>query len=407
MRVIDICFTTFTFLFANFAMIGQIHANMPSHTPMHSIPNTSKASRESQKQFNNSEKELQAPLLKHPLSSATARNLFSTKPIKNSNKYKSLFVVNGGGIGNSSDVVERTLATIGMFSFLVLLIRVFGDNGIIALILAAQLGMYKEVTSVIKSHQDQVLASTIDTKQQWQKWLWFLTAQLGLSGSVLFTRGIFPRGLTTNISKTLLDFVTFCFGSLSLMLIVIGMSTNSITGPEAFRSYLGEVSSSIISLLFTTGLSTFMIRTLKDYGSEWIIFSALLVITNDIMAYVFGRLFGKSKLLPKLSPKKTWEGFIGAGFSTMLIAIPILRFIVSQGTLYSDGVSHMTQHAIVLALYASIVAPFGGFLASAVKRAHYAKDFGSLIPGHGGVVDRVDCQLIMAPFVYVYLSNYF
>ena len=59
-----------------------------------------------------------------------------------------------------------------------------------------------------------------------------------------------------------------------------------------------------------------------------------------------------------------------------------------------------------MALYISLVSPFGGFLASAVKRAHGAKDFGALIPGHGGVVDRFDCQVVTAPFVYLYLKNF-
>ena len=64
------------------------------------------------------------------------------------------------------------------------------------------------------------------------------------------------------------------------------------------------------------------------------------------------------------------------------------------------------QHAIAMALYISLVSPFGGFLASAVKRAHGAKDFGTLIPGHGGLVDRFDCQVVTAPFVFLYLQWY-
>eukprot|EP00957_Ditylum_brightwellii_P174403 13279263-Ditylum_brightwellii.AAC.1 len=68
--------------------------------------------------------------------------------------------------------------------------------------------------------------------------------------------------------------------------------------------------------------------------------------------------------------------------------------------------SNLKQHAVAMAVFTSIVAPFGGFLASAVKRAHGAKDFGTLIPGHGGVVDRFDCQIVTAPFVYLYLQQF-
>jgi CDP-diglyceride synthetase len=153
--------------------------------------------------------------------------------------------------------------------------------------------------------------------------------------------------------------------------------------------------------LFLVGQSSFWIKTVKEYGLAWVLFPALLVVVNDTMAYIFGVLLGKHKLLPRLSPKKTVEGFIGAGLSTLAVAGPLLRRMVGK-----DGVSNASRHALMLALYVSLVSPFGGFLASAVKRAHGAKDFGALIPGHGGVVDRFDCQVVTAPFVYLYLKNF-
>ena len=153
--------------------------------------------------------------------------------------------------------------------------------------------------------------------------------------------------------------------------------------------------------LFLVGQSSFWVKTVKEYGLAWVLFPALLVVVNDTMAYIFGVLLGKHKLLPRLSPKKTVEGFIGAGLSTLAVAGPLLRRMVGK-----DGVSNTSRHALMLALYVSLVSPFGGFLASAVKRAHGAKDFGALIPGHGGVVDRFDCQVVTAPFVYLYLKNF-
>ena len=101
---------------------------------------------------------------------------------------------------------------------------------------------------------------------------------------------------------------------------------------------------------------------------------------------------------------------MGAGMSTLAVAAPLLQRMmmgIATTTSTTDGGAGQTlrQHALMMALYISLISPFGGFLASAVKRAHGAKDFGSLIPGHGGVVDRFDCQVVTAPFVYLYLKT--
>ena len=336
-----------------------------------------------------------------------------------------LFLLKGGNSsGNMSDVKERTVATIGMVVSLAIIVKVLGDNGIITLILAAQVGMFKEITNVLQSNEeipilnndvpqiDFNLTNTtnivteptttsvaIDEDHKWQKWLWFLTIQSGTSVSALVTRSVLPSWI--KISKSFLDLITLSLGASSLISAVIGMSIHSTTGPDVFRTYLGEIAKGLFSLIFAVALPSFMILTLKDFGMEWIIFSIVLIVTNDIMAYVFGKLMGKTKLLPKLSPKKTLEGFVGAGISTVGISIPLLYLLCK----HKDYTSNLVLHAFALATYASIVAPFGGFLASAVKRANHVKDFGALIPGHGGVVDRVDCHIIMAPFVFLYLRH--
>ena len=142
---------------------------------------------------------------------------------------------------------------------------------------------------------------------------------------------------------------------------------------------------------------------MHEYGLPWVLYPALLVIVNDTMAYVFGLTMGRTKLLPRLSPKKTAEGFAGALVSTMAVSETLLRWV---GIDLGDGSDKETKVlGLTLALFVSLVAPFGGFLASATKRAHGAKDFGTLIPGHGGVVDRFDCQVVTAPFVYLLLKR--
>jgi phosphatidate cytidylyltransferase len=140
-----------------------------------------------------------------------------------------------------------------------------------------------------------------------------------------------------------------------------------------------------------------------EYGLPWVLYPALLVIVNDTMAYVFGLTMGRNKLLPRLSPKKTVEGFAGALVSTVGVSVPLLRLVLGDSITEGDEKLYV-RLALMLGAFISLVSPFGGFLASAVKRAHGAKDFGTLIPGHGGVVDRFDCQIVTAPFVYLLLK---
>ncbi|MEQ2173878.1 hypothetical protein GOODEAATRI_002021, partial [Goodea atripinnis] len=91
-----------------------------------------------------------------------------------------------------------------------------------------------------------------------------------------------------------------------------------------------------------------------------------------------------------LSPKKTWEGFIGGFFAT-IVFVRLYPFQI---------------HSIALSSFASIVGPFGGFFASGFKRAFKIKDFANTIPGHGGIMDRFDCQYLMATFVNVYIASF-
>uniref|UniRef100_A0A0E0EWL9 Phosphatidate cytidylyltransferase n=1 Tax=Oryza meridionalis TaxID=40149 RepID=A0A0E0EWL9_9ORYZ len=151
---------------------------------------------------------------------------------------------------------------------------------------------------------------------------------------------------------------------------------------------------------------------------------ASLIAINDVAAYFFGFFFGKTPLI-KLSPKKTWEGFLGASVTTMFSAFVLANFMghfqwltcprkdLSTGWLHCDpgpiftpesydlpgwipwrevAIMPIQWHALALGLFASIIAPFGGFFASGFKRAFKFKDFGDSIPGHGGFTDRMDCQ---------------
>ncbi|KAF4125456.1 phosphatidate cytidylyltransferase, partial [Geosmithia morbida] len=181
-------------------------------------------------------------------------------------------------------------------------------------------------------------------------------------------------------------------------------------------------------------------------GMIWFFLPAALVITNDIFAYVCGIAFGRTQLI-KLSPKKTVEGFLGAWIMTVVWAMLLVNlmkrskyFICPVNDLganiftglecdpnpvflphtyqlsefsflprdykISFTIAPIQFHALVLATFASLIAPFGGFFASGLKRTFKIKDFGDSIPGHGGMTDRMDCQFIMGFFAYVYYHSF-
>ncbi len=118
----------------------------------------------------------------------------------------------------------------------------------------------------------------------------------------------------------------------------------------------------------------------------------------DTFAYFSGMLFGKHKLIPKVSPKKTVEGAIGAVVGAV-ISFLVFGLVLSY---YFDFTIHYPA-LIFLSLLCGVVAQFGDLSASVIKREWGKKDFGNLIPGHGGILDRVDSLLFVAPLTYYFL----
>ncbi|KAH8857708.1 Phosphatidate cytidylyltransferase, photoreceptor-specific isoform 1 [Schistosoma japonicum] len=198
-----------------------------------------------------------------------------------------------------------------------------------------------------------------------------------------------------------------------------------------------------VTLLIFVTSSYFCIENIFN-GLIWFLLPVCLVICNDIMAYVFGFFYGKTPLI-KLSPKKTWEGFIGGGLFTILFGFLFSYILLKYDYFvcpieWDDAKGSLTmnctrnhvfiahtyslprylfflpirqitwypfmQHCFIISIYTSVVGPFGGFFASGFKRAFKIKDFGDLFPGHGGVVDRFDCQLLIGTFVSFYYNSF-
>lgn len=127
-----------------------------------------------------------------------------------------------------------------------------------------------------------------------------------------------------------------------------------------------------------------------DYSPLRVFGLLLLIWTNDTMAYFIGSKFGKRKLFERISPKKTWEGTIGGGVCTVLMAWG-LSFIVKDFT--------QTQW-LVLGVVAAVFGTFGDLVESMLKRSAGVKDSGNLLPGHGGMLDRFDAFIFALPFFW-------
>ena len=156
--------------------------------------------------------------------------------------------------------------------------------------------------------------------------------------------------------------------------------------------------SDCIFLFGTTFFMIFCFTTfifIRNYNLNCIIYLLLITITTDTFAYITGRKMGKHKLAPLVSPNKTIEGSIGG--SIMGTILPSIFFITVIGNINAFSV-------IVMSLGLSIIAQIGDLVFSAIKRNYNVKDFSNLIPGHGGVLDRLD-SLIFVSITFVLFIN--
>jgi phosphatidate cytidylyltransferase len=136
-----------------------------------------------------------------------------------------------------------------------------------------------------------------------------------------------------------------------------------------------------------------LIRNMAD-GKEWALFLIATVWAGDISAFSVGSLLGKHKLYPKISPKKTFEGLIGGVIGSVIVALAFRQLFIPQLGM---------ENCILIGVGLAVFGQLGDFTESMLKRSAQVKDSGSLIPGHGGMLDRLDSFLFSAPFLYYFL----
>jgi len=153
------------------------------------------------------------------------------------------------------------------------------------------------------------------------------------------------------------------------------------------------------AIYITVFFSYFYLIRASEMGkiTVWLLFIAAW--STDTFAYFTGRAIGKHRLCPDISPKKTSEGAFG-GFVGCIICVFVYVKIIAK----INGFGVETFNVLFLAALTSAVSQFGDLAASCIKREVGVKDYGNLIPGHGGILDRFDSSLLIAPIVYYFLQ---
>lgn len=188
------------------------------------------------------------------------------------------------------------------------------------------------------------------------------------------------------------------FTVVAFALAVVVFLVLSLLGQGAFTE-LGTMvhyqATSVLGFVYLGLLPSYAYRLLDLHnGIIWFFTLLAVVFAGDIGGYIIGVLFGKHKINPRLSPKKTWEGSFGG-----------LLGSVGAGFVCSYFLPQIQVNALlVTALCAGFVAQFGDFFESLVKRAANVKDSGKLMPGHGGVLDRLDGVLFASPVIMLVAS---
>ena len=143
----------------------------------------------------------------------------------------------------------------------------------------------------------------------------------------------------------------------------------------------------------TQGL-IFSYNVIEDNLKYYFIFLFVLVSFSDTAAYLIGKNFGSMLLCPTISPKKTIEGFLSSIFFPIIISYIIFIYFLSFEALFSD---------FLFILLCCIFASFGDLFISAIKRFYDVKDSGNILPGHGGILDRIDSYLAVIPVFQLWM----
>ena len=198
-----------------------------------------------------------------------------------------------------------------------------------------------------------------------------------LAGGISMVRD--AAGGTLSVEASLLIFLFGC--------VVLGLITK-----RALHEVLPAIAIGSAALLFVVLPFSYIVRLdeIEHVGRQLVLFTLVLVWAGDMLAYFVGKSLGRVAMAPALSPQKTWEGAMGNVLASMIVAVLFARWMQTN-----------VLTLLVIAGVANIAGQAGDLIESAYKRGAAVKDSGGLLPGHGGMLDRIDSLILATPAVWI------
>jgi phosphatidate cytidylyltransferase len=223
----------------------------------------------------------------------------------------------------------------------------------------------------------------------------------GVFGTVALVSGSwFVFGLSAFRSPADFAALSYDFDIFILLVFALGVFVRQF--PERLNPEgIASMSVTLFGLIYVAWLANFITRVnfATINGRFWVMYLVVVTKFTDIGAYLIGSTLGRHKMIPRISPKKTWEGTVGGVLFGVVSSVLCLRFMPDE--LSADGMK--MSHAVVLGLLLGVAAVLGDLAESLIKREAGVKDSSNWLPGHGGALDLIDSLLFTAPLLYVYM----
>jgi phosphatidate cytidylyltransferase len=247
--------------------------------------------------------------------------------------------------------------------------------------------------------------------------------------------GVHPSRLPTYVFVGLFFFPVVLSGTaetpqLAALKFVVGLGFACAIAPFVFLSIemrrspmnaaYSAAAASSFGFLYTAVPMAMLVQLRQQVaGAFWLIYLLFVVWAGDIFAYFVGRSLGRHLMAPRISPKKTWEGAAASLAASLIVgsllfshALQISSFFLRIGLIERrDGIFGLEKPEawpiILLTIILNVAAQLGDLVESLIKRGAGVKDSGTILPGHGGMLDRIDALLFAAPLLWLYVSAFF